>query len=71
MPRCFARAAIFAAWLGITPREHSTAGRHRPGKISHQADEGSRRVLVLGATAVIRQAKPGRALAWLLGLSAR
>src|SRR5215831_224868 len=32
----------FAAWLGITPREHSTAGRQRLGKISRQGDEGLR-----------------------------
>ena len=44
----------FAAWLGITPREHSTAGRQRLGKISREGDEGLRRLLVLGATAVIQ-----------------
>jgi transposase len=47
----------FAAWLGITPREHSTAGRQRLGKISRQGDEGLRQSLVLGATAVIQQVK--------------
>ena len=61
----------FAAWLGITPREHSTAGRQRLGKISREGDEGLRRLLVLGATAVIQQAKPGRACPWLLQLLAR
>jgi transposase len=61
----------FAAWLGITPREHSTAGRQRLGKISREGDEGRRRLLVLGATAVIQQAKPGRTSPWLLQLLAR
>lgn len=61
----------FAAWLGITPREHSTAGRQRLGKISREGDEGLRRLLVLGATAVIQQAKSGRASPWLLQLLAR
>lgn len=61
----------FAAWLGITPREHSTAGRQRPGRISREGDEGLRRLLVLGATAVIQQAKPGRVSPWLLQLLAR
>jgi transposase len=61
----------FAAWLGITPREHSTAGRQRLGKISREGDAGLRRLLVLGATAVIQQAKPGRASPWLLQLLAR
>jgi transposase len=73
----------FAAWLGITPREHSTAGRPRLGKISRQGDEGLRRLLVNGATAVIQQAerrakaKPASARTagcpspWLLELLAR
>jgi transposase len=61
----------FAAWLGITPREHSTAGRQRLGKISREGDESLRRLLVLGATAVIQQAKPGRTSPWLLQLLAR
>jgi transposase len=50
----------FAAWLGITPREHSTAGRHRLGKISRQGDEALRRLLVLGATAVVQQVERRR-----------
>ena len=38
---------------GITPCEHATLGRHRPGKISRQGDEGLRRLLVLGVTAFL------------------
>ena len=53
------------------PRENSTAGRQRLGKISREGDESLRRLLVLGATAVIQQAKRGRASTWLLGLRAR
>jgi transposase len=67
----FGSGRHFAAWLGLTPREHSTAGRQRLGRISREGDEGLRRLLVLGATAVIRQAKPGRTLPWLLQLLAR
>jgi transposase len=70
-PKGFRSARHFAAWLGIPPREDSTGGRHRPGKMSRQGDEGLRRLLVLGATAVIRAAKPGRASPWLLQLLAR
>ena len=70
-PKGFRSGRHFAAWIGITPRENSTAGQHRPGKISRQGDESLRRLLVLGATAVIRQAKPGRAAPWLLALLAR
>lgn len=70
-PQGFRSGRHFAAWIGITPRESSTGGRHRPGKISRQGDESLRRLLVLGATAVIQQAKPGRAMPWLLQLLAR
>jgi transposase len=70
-PKAFRSARHFASWLGITPREDSTAGRQRLGRISKQGDEDLRRLLVLGATAVIQQAKPGRASPWLLGLLAR
>jgi transposase len=69
--KAFRSGRHFAAWIGITPRENSTAGKHRPGKISRAGDESLRRVLVLGATAVIQQAKTGRASPWLLGLLAR
>lgn len=69
--RVFRSGRHFAAWLGITPREHSTAGRQRLGKISREGDESLRCLLVLGATAVIQQAKPGRTSPWLLQLLAR
>jgi transposase len=70
-PKAFRSGRHFAAWVGITPRESSTGGKHLLGKISHQGDEDLRRLLVLGATAVIQQAKAGRASTWLLGLLAR
>ena len=70
-PRAFRSGRHFAAWIGLTPRDHATAGKPRPGRISRQGDEALRRLLVLGATAVIRQAKPGRASPWLMQLLAR
>jgi transposase len=70
-PKAFRSGRHFAAWLGLTPRENSTGGRHRPGRISRQGDEALRKLLVLGATAVIRFAKPGRTSPWLLQLLAR
>jgi transposase len=70
-PKAFGSGRHFAAWLGITPKENSSGGRHRQGRISRQGDEGLRRLLVLGATAVIRFAKPGRASLWLINLLAR
>ena len=62
-PAGFRSARHFAAWLGLTPKEHSTGGRRRPGKISRQGDEGLRKLLVLGAMACIRFAKTGKNLA--------
>ncbi len=70
-PKGFRSGRHFAAWIGLTPREHSTGARQRPGKISRQGDETLRRLLVLGATARIRFAKAGRASPWLINLLAR
>ena len=63
----------FAAWLGLTPKEHSTGGRQRLGGISRAGNERLRQLLVVGAMAVIRYAKPGSksASAWLLALLER
>jgi transposase len=49
----FKSARHLAAWLGLVPRECSTAGRQRLGGISRAGDERLRQLLVLGATAVI------------------
>ncbi len=46
----------FAAWLGLTPRAHSSGGKERLCGISKQGDY-IRRLLVIGATAVIRMAR--------------
>jgi transposase len=69
--RAFRSARHFAAWIGLTPREHSTAGRQRLGKISRQGDETLRKLLVVGATAVVKQASRGRGPDWLLALLKR
>lgn len=47
----------FAAWLGLTPRPHSSGGKERLGGISKQGDGYLRRLLVVGATAVMRMAR--------------
>ena len=44
----------FAAWLGLTPRANSSGGRERQAGITKQGDGYIRRLLVVGATAVIR-----------------
>jgi transposase len=70
-PTVFRSARHFAAWLGLTPKDHSTAGRQRLGTITRAGDETLRRLLVSGAMAVIQRAHPERASPWLLALLAR
>jgi transposase len=70
-PAVFRSARGFAAWTGLTPRLSGTAGKQRPGRISKAGDQTLRRLLVLGATAMIRRAKAGRGSPWLTGLLAR
>ena len=63
----------FAAWLGLVPRQHSTGGKQRLGAITKSGDRYLRRLLVIGATGLIRYRRanvPG-GLAWLQGLLAR
>src|SRR6266567_456297 len=72
-PRAFASGRHFAAWLGLTPKDHSTAGKTRLGKITRAGDEMLRSLLVAGATAVIQQVRRGRGRPspWLVALLAR
>jgi transposase len=72
-PGAFRRGRDFAAWLGLTPKDHSTAGRTRLGVITRAGDEALRSVLVAGATAVIQQVRRGRGHAspWLIALLRR
>lgn len=51
----------FAAWLGLTPRANSSGGRERQAGITKQGDGYLRRLLVVGATAVIRSLRKTRA----------
>ena len=72
-PGHFVSARHFTAWLGLTPKEHSTGGRQRLGKISKAGNERLRQLLFVGAMSVVRFAKPGSksASAWLLQLLER
>ena len=56
-PSAFKSGREFAAWIGLVPRQNSTGGKERLGGISKQGDRYLRRLLVIGATAVIRQAR--------------
>jgi transposase len=72
-PQAFRSARDFAAWLGLTPKDHSTAGKTRLGVITRAGDETLRSILVVGATAVINQARRGRGhpSPWLVQLVRR
>jgi len=72
-PRLFPSGRHFAAWIGLTPKDHSTAGKTRLGKITRAGDEVLRSLLVAGATAVIQQVRRGRGRPspWLVALLKR
>src|SRR4051794_28806292 len=72
-PSQFQDGRHFASWLGLTPKDRSTGGKQRLGGISRAGNERLRQLLVLGAMAVIRHAKPGSksASSWLLRLLER
>ena len=53
----FRRGRDFAAWLGLVPRQHSTGGKPRLGKISKMGQRDLRRLLITGAMAVVRWAR--------------
>ena len=59
-PEMFRSGRQFAAWLGLTPKDHSTAGKVRLGVITRAGDEALRSVLVVGATAVLRHQRTGQ-----------
>ena len=59
-PAQFRSGRHLAAWLGLAPKERSTGGKQRVGAISRAGDERIRSLLVVGATAVIQHARPGR-----------
>jgi transposase len=56
-PGAFESGREFAAWIGLVPRQHSTGGKQMLGRISKQGDRYLRRLLIVGATAVIRHAR--------------
>ena len=72
-PGQFSSGRQFAAWLGLTPLQHSSGGKERLGRISKMGDTYLRRLLVIGATALIRRAraKPESVHPHLINLLAR
>jgi transposase len=69
----FKRGRDFAAWLGLTPLQHSTGGKQRLGATSKMGDRTLRRLLIIGASSVVRWAarKGAPEGSWLARMIAR
>lgn len=71
--RAFGRGRDLAAWLGLTPREHSTGGKQRLLGISKRGNKHLRTLLIHGARAALPHLveRPDGLGAWLRGLLSR
>jgi len=70
-PSIFKSGRSMAAWIGLVPRQNSTGGKERMGRISKQGDHYLRWLLVAGAMTVIRHAKRrGTTDRWLANIIA-
>jgi transposase len=55
--KAFGSGRNLAAWIGLVPKQHTTGGKDRPGRITKQGNRYLRWLLVTGAMAVIRHAQ--------------
>ena len=70
-PSVFKSGRELAAWIGLVPRQSSTGGKERMGRISKQGDHYLRWLLVAGSMTIIRHAKRrGTTIPWLANLIA-
>ena len=53
---CFRRGRDFSAWLGLVPKQHSTGGKERLGRVSKRGQKDIRSLLIVGAMSVIQAA---------------
>jgi transposase len=69
----FRRGRDFSAWLGLTPLQRSSGGKEKLGRVSKMGERTLRRLLVIGASAVIKQAliRGAPAGSWLAQMLAR
>jgi error-prone DNA polymerase len=69
----FKSARHFAAWLGLVPRQYSTGGKTRLGRITKTGNRDIRRLLVLGATSMVYRAPQWNSAAgmWTRGVLER
>lgn len=72
-PEGFRTGRDFAAWLGLTPLQKSTGGKQKLGVISRMGERTIRRLLIVGASAVVRWAarREAPARSWLTQMLAR
>jgi len=72
-PQQFDSGRQLAAWIGLTPRQYTTGGHVRLGRITKQGDKYLRMCLIHGARAVIANLrdKQDRISCWLRHLIAR
>ena len=72
-PGLFRSGREFAAFLGLVPRQNSSGGKDRLGRISKMGDGYLRKLLVVGATSVIRRARTGASASspWINALLGR
>jgi transposase len=71
-PRGFRTGRDFAAWIGLTPRAHSSGGKERIGSISKRGNRQLRTLLVVGATSILKLGKRGLKLPeWVRALMLR
>jgi len=71
--RTFRNGRQLAAWLGLTPKEHSSGGKERLLGISKRGDTYLRTLLIHGARAVLKMVKDktDRHSQWLRNLASR
>jgi transposase len=72
-PETFTKGRDFAAWVGLTPRQHSSGGKQKLGAISKMGERTLRRLLIIGSSAVVLQASKRGAPkgSWLAHMLAR
>ncbi|WP_192384195.1 IS110 family transposase [Mesorhizobium silamurunense] len=71
--KTFKRGRGFAAWLGLTPLQHSSGGKQKLGETSRMGERTLRRLLIIGASATVRWAmrKGATADPWLSRMLSR
>ncbi|EFO28714.1 transposase for insertion sequence element [Roseibium sp. TrichSKD4] len=71
-PAAFRTGRDLAAWIGLTPNANSSGGKERLGRISKRGNKQLRTLLIVGATAVLKQARGAQKRPeWVLSLLAR